>query len=299
MPVGGGSPASAEATGWPPPSAPCVPWAGDVAAVVSVADDGGSSGRLRDDLGIVPPGDLRRCLSALADPGSVLGAALEQRFGSGDLKEHALGNLLIAGLVEHGLTIEEALAEVGRLVGARGRVIPAATVPVTLTGDPGQDVLVEGQVRVQAVEGLRRVDVHPVDAPTPRAAVEAIGAADLVVLGPGSLFTSVLAAAVVPAVAAALGSTPARRVLVLNLGPQLGETQWLGPGRQRAGRGRPRRAVRRGAGRPALRPDRRPRGRGGRARGRGRRPDRPRPGPARRRPGRPVPVGRPRPPADR
>jgi uncharacterized cofD-like protein len=205
------------------------PWAGDVAAVVSVADDGGSSGRLRDDLGIVPPGDLRRCLGALAAPGSVLGAALEVRFGSGDLKEHALGNLLIAGLVEHGLSTEEALAEVGRLVGATGRVIPAAEVPITLTGERGHDERVEGQVQVQAAQGLRRIAVRPADPPTPDAAVAAIEAADLVVLGPGSLFTSVLAAAVLPAVAAALTATQGRRVLALNLGPQPGETQDLGP----------------------------------------------------------------------
>jgi len=205
------------------------PWADEVTAVVSVADDGGSSGRLRDDLGIVPPGDLRRCLSALADPTSVLGAALEQRFDAGDLKEHALGNLLLAGLVEHGLSMVDALDEVGRLVGASGRVLPAALVPVTLTGERGDHDRVEGQVQVQEAQGLRRIAVRPADPPSPQAVVDAIEAAHLVVMGPGSLFTSVLAAAVLPAVADALAATAARRVLVLNLGPQRGETQGLGP----------------------------------------------------------------------
>ncbi|HYI63158.1 MAG TPA: uridine diphosphate-N-acetylglucosamine-binding protein YvcK [Acidimicrobiales bacterium] len=216
-----------------------VPWAGAVTAVVSVADDGGSSGRLRHELGVLPPGDLRRCLGALADPASVLGRALEYRFPDGDLKEHALGNLLIAGLVGEGSTIEEALDEVGRLVGARGRVLPAATVPVTLTGELDEGghgdggghgpASISGQVRVQGTAGLRRVGVRPADPPTPPTVAEALADADLVVLGPGSLFTSVLAAAVVPGVAAALRATPAQRVLVVNLGPQMGETEELGP----------------------------------------------------------------------
>lgn len=205
------------------------PWADDITAIVSVADDGGSSGRLRDDLGVLPPGDLRRCLSTLADPDSVMGAALEHRFGTGELEGHALGNLLIAGLVDAGLDVEEALAEVGRLVGAGGRVLPAATVPVTLSGDRGGGPSVQGQVRVQGVSGLRRVAVDPPDPPTPAAVGQALAAADLVVLGPGSLFTSVLAAAVVPGVAGPLRTTDATRVLVLNLGPQVGETEDLAP----------------------------------------------------------------------
>ncbi len=205
------------------------PWADDVAAIVSVADDGGSSGRLRHDLGVLPPGDLRRCLSALADPASPLGDALEHRFADGELKGHPLGNLVIAGLLDHGLGVEEALAEVARLVGARGRVLPAATVPVTLCGERGRGRPVEGQVRVQGSSDLRRVAVEPVDPPTPDAVGGAIRAADLVVLGPGSLFTSVLAATVVPGVADPLRATGGRRVLVLNLGPQVGETEGLTP----------------------------------------------------------------------
>lgn len=208
-----------------------VPWAAAVTAVVSIADAGGSSGRLRQDLGVAPPGDLRRCLSALADPASVLGGALEHRFAAGDLKEHALGNLLIAGLVDHGLDLEAAVAEVGRMVGARGRVLPASVVAVTLTGtrhsDEGPVDVVEGQVEVQGAAGLRHLAVLPVDAASPIAAVDAVMGADLVVLGPGSLFTSVLAAAVLPAVAEALARTTATRVLAMNLGEQAAETAGL------------------------------------------------------------------------
>lgn len=202
--------------------------AGRLTAVVSVADDGGSSGRLRDDLGILPPGDLRRCLSALADAGSPLGAALEHRFVKGELEEHALGNLLVAGLIDFGLPVEDALGEVARLVGAVGAVLPAATVPVTLSGRGNRSGFVEGQVRVQEAHGVDQVEIQPADPPTPDAVGEALETADLVTLGPGSLFTSVLAAAIVPGVARPLAATGATRVLVLNLGVQAGETGHLG-----------------------------------------------------------------------
>lgn len=200
-----------------------------VTAVVSAADDGGSSGRLRRDLGVVPPGDLRRCLSALADPDLPLALALEHRFGSGDLDGHALGNLLLAGLIDHGLPVEDALVEVGRMVGARGSVLPASTEPVTLTGRAPDARPVEGQVSVQSAGCVRRVGIRPAEPSTPPAVGRALAGADLIALGPGSLLTSVLAAAIVPGVASALASTSALRVLVLNLGAQIGETDGLGP----------------------------------------------------------------------
>lgn len=200
-----------------------------VTAVVSAADDGGSSGRLRRDLGIVPPGDLRRCLSALADPDLPLAGALEHRFGTGDLEGHALGNLLLAGLIDHGLPLEDALAELGRMVGALGTVLPASTEPVTLTGRAPDARPVEGQVRVQSSGCVRRVGIRPSEPSTPPAVGRALADADLIALGPGSLLTSVLAAAIVPGVASALASTSALRVLVLNLGAQIGETDGLGP----------------------------------------------------------------------
>lgn len=201
--------------------------AGRLTAIVSVADDGGSSGRLRDDLGILPPGDLRRCLSALADGDSALGSALEHRFVKGELEEHALGNLLVAGLIDFGLPVEDALAEVARLVGAVGTVLPAATEPVTLSGRGNRSGFVEGQVRVQEAHGVDQVEIRPDDPTTPAAVGAAITTADLVTLGPGSLFTSVLAAAIVPGVARPLAATTATRVLILNLGVQAGETGHL------------------------------------------------------------------------
>ncbi len=203
--------------------------AGDITAIVSVADDGGSSGRLRDDLGILPPGDLRRCLTALAADDSVLGRVLEHRFEAGDLKEHAVGNLLLAGLIDQGVPVETALAEVAAAVGAVGRVLPAATAPVTLAGRGNRSGFVQGQVHVEEAQGVDWIEIQPADPPVCVEVGEAIATADLVTLGPGSLFTSVLAAAVVPGVARAVRAAPAVRALVLNLGPQANESEHLGP----------------------------------------------------------------------
>jgi len=212
-------------------------YAGSVTAVVSVADDGGSSGRLRAATPDLPaPGDVRRCLVALADDHSALAQILEHRYGDGDgaLAGHALGNLLLATLTDELGSFEAAVDEVARLVGAVGRVLPATTVPVTLVGEAvtvetdGDDeavVEVVGQVAVQNSPGISRVTISPADAPSSDAVRSAILGADQVVLGPGSLFTSVLAAAVVPAVAEALAETTAQRVFVANLRPQVPETE--------------------------------------------------------------------------
>ena len=206
-------------------------YAGSVTAIVSVADDGGSSGRLRAALGIPAPGDLRRCLGALAEEGSTWAEALEHRFGAdaGELGGHALGNLVIGGLAEATGEFVAALDEVGRLVGAVGRVLPATTEAVVLKAEvavvgfdhPGE---VEGQVAVERHGRISRVSLVPADPSAPAAAVEAITDADQVVLGPGSLYTSVLAAAVVPGIRRAIAESSGRVVYVCNLRPQLPET---------------------------------------------------------------------------
>ncbi|HVE46869.1 MAG TPA: uridine diphosphate-N-acetylglucosamine-binding protein YvcK [Acidimicrobiales bacterium] len=198
-------------------------YAADITAVVSVADDGGSSGRLREAFHIPPPGDLRRCLVALGDTDLVWTRAYEHRFDAGELEGHALGNLVIAGLAATTGDFIAALEEAGRLVGATGRVLPATTVPVVLKAEVGGGH-VEGQVAVASAGHINRVSIVPPDAEPPAAAVEAIAAADQVVLGPGSLYTSVLAAAAVPGIAAALATTAARRTYVCNLRAQDPET---------------------------------------------------------------------------
>ncbi len=199
-------------------------YARSVTAIVSVADDGGSSGRLRQAFAIPAPGDLRRCLVALGDPDSAWAGFFEHRFDAGELEGHPLGNLVIAGLAGALGDFIAAVEEAGRLVGCTGQVLPATTIPVVLKGAAG-GCDVEGQVNVSSATHLTTVSLVPPDAPAPDAAVAAIAAADQVVLGPGSLFTSVLAAAIVPGILHALAETAATKVYVCNLGPQLPETE--------------------------------------------------------------------------
>lgn len=205
-------------------------YAGRLTAVVSVADDGGSSGRLREIAGIPAPGDLRRCLVALAAEGSPWAPAFEYRFpaGSGELEGHALGNLLIAGLANVTGDFGRALELASHLLGTFGRVVPATSVPVVLKAEvSGQEVL--GQVAVSETPGvISSVSIVPPDAPVPDEALEAIARADQVVLGPGSLYTSVLAVAAVPGIREALEARRSGRVYVCNLRPQPPETAGFG-----------------------------------------------------------------------
>lgn len=198
-------------------------YATEITGVVSVADDGGSSGRLRKTFGIPAPGDLRRCLVALGDPSSPWCDFFEHRFDAGELQGHPLGNLLIAGLAGATGDFLSAVEEAGRLVGCAGRVLPATTVPVVLRAEVAGSP-VEGQVNVSTAGCISSVSLLPADAPAPEAAIEAIARADQVVLGPGSLFTSVLAAAVVPDIASALAAGSADLIYVCNLRPQTPET---------------------------------------------------------------------------
>jgi uncharacterized cofD-like protein len=202
-------------------------YAGDVTSIVSVADDGGSSGKLRDALGIVPPGDLRKCLVAMAADGSPWPAALEYRFNAGELDGHAVGNLLIAGLTEVTGDLLTALAETGRLLGIEGRVLPATLDPVVLRAEVATagSRTVEGQVAVQNSSRISHVSLVPDDPEPPADALEAIAAADQLVIGPGSLYTSVLAVVAVPKIREALAKAPGRKVYVCNLRPQVPETE--------------------------------------------------------------------------
>lgn len=199
-------------------------YAGDIVAVVSVADDGGSTGRLRAATPRPAPGDLRKCLVALAGSDEPIVAAMEHRFASGELAGHAFGNLLIAALEESEGDLVRALDEAGRLLGCAGRVLPATTVPVELRATVDSGNTVRGQVAVGGRSDLRTVTVDPRDAPACDQAVEAILAADQVVLGPGSLYTSVLAATAVRGIVEAVRCTEAQVVYVCNLHPQESET---------------------------------------------------------------------------
>ncbi|MFT7600888.1 MAG: putative cofD-like protein [Acidimicrobiales bacterium] len=199
-------------------------YAGRIAGIVSVADDGGSSGRIRRELGLPAPGDLRRCLSALASDGNLLARSLEHRFESGALEGHPVGNLLIAGLASASGDFEAAVSEVARLVGAEGTLHPATRGSVTLLAD-ADDGTLNGQVTIERGSNIRNLRFDPPNPKSPEAAVQAIMDADQVIIGPGSLFTSVLAAAVVPAIRAALLHTSAQRIFVANIANERGEAR--------------------------------------------------------------------------
>ena len=211
-------------------------------AVVTVADDGGSSGRLRDELGILPPGDLRMALAALTGPEDADRSweqLLQHRFGGdGPLAGHAVGNLVLAGLGEVLGDPVAALDLAGRLVGAVGRVLPMSCVPLEIVADvrgldpadPLGTGRVVGQVAVATTAGhVTGVHLEPDDAPACPESVAAVLAADWVVLGPGSWFTSVLPHLLVPGLREALCSTGARRLICLNLAEQAGETDGFSP----------------------------------------------------------------------
>jgi uncharacterized cofD-like protein len=211
-------------------------------AIVTVADDGGSSGRIRQELGGLPPGDLRMALAALCGDdewGRTWARALQHRFGgAGHLSGHALGNLLITALWEELGEPVAALEWVGRLLGARGRVLPMAAVPLEIEArvrgvdpaDPLRVSTVRGQHSLAKTPGeVLAVRLVPHDPPAVPDAVAAIDVADWAVLGPGSWFTSVLPHLMVPELAQSLLRTKAKRLLVLNLVPQIGETDGFTP----------------------------------------------------------------------
>lgn len=202
-------------------------FAEEITAIVSVADDGGSTGRLREQLDVVALGDLRKCLVALAGEGSVLAKAFEHRFSEGDLAGHALGNVVLAGMVEAAGGLVSGVDETAALLGAAGRVLPATIERVTLkaTGEGGE---VNGQVAISEARSIERVSLVPEGCAPPVEALAAIRAADQIVIGPGSLYTSVLAAAAVEGIARAISSAAAQRVYVCNLRPQPPETEGYG-----------------------------------------------------------------------
>ncbi|HUZ38568.1 MAG TPA: uridine diphosphate-N-acetylglucosamine-binding protein YvcK [Streptosporangiaceae bacterium] len=211
-------------------------------AIVTVADDGGSSGVLRREFGVLPPGDLRMALAALCGDdawGTTWSKVVQHRFtGGAGLDGHAVGNVLIVALWELLGDTVQGLDWVGRLLGAHGRVLPMASVPIDLVAQvegadparPNEISTVYGQAECAATTGrVRSISLIPSDPPACPEAVAAIRTADWVVLGPGSWFTSVLPHLMVPELAQVLISTRARRLVALNLAPQPGETEGFSP----------------------------------------------------------------------
>ncbi len=214
----------------------------ELIAIVTVADDGGSSGRLRRDFGVLPPGDLRMALAALCGDdewGTTWSRVVQHRFGGDrELAGHAVGNLLIVALWDLLGDTVAGLDWVGRLLGVGGRVLPMAAVPLDIVAEvvgadparPDEVSTVRGQAECATTPGqVRSITLLPPDPPAVPEAVRAVLDADWVVFGPGSWFTSVLPHLLVPDLASALHVTTARRLLVLNLAPQPGETGGFSP----------------------------------------------------------------------
>ena len=198
----------------------------NVSAVVTVADDGGSSGRLREELGIIPPGDLRNCLVALADTEPLMEKLFQYRFkGSTALAGHSFGNLFIAAMNEVTGDMETALKESSKVLAVKGRVIPASKVSVRLDAIMNDGTVVEGESQIpEARKKIRRVQLFPKKVPAVPAAIEAIENSDAIILGPGSLYTSIMPNLLVEGVAKALKKSKAIKIYICNVMTQPGET---------------------------------------------------------------------------
>ncbi len=202
----------------------------NLTAIVTVADDGGSSGRLRQTLGVLPPGDFRNCIAALADDEALTTQLFQYRFGGDEgLGGHSFGNLFISAMAEVTGSFERALVESSRVLAIRGQVLPSTLRNVTLVGElavEGAAVSrVEGESRIPLAPGaIQRVYLQPEEVEAYPAAIKALLEADLIVLGPGSLYTSLLPNLLVPDLAAAIAASRALKVYVSNTATQPGET---------------------------------------------------------------------------
>ena len=204
---------------------------GNITAVVTVADDGGSSGRLRESLGILPPGDIRNCLAALSNDEALLAQLFQYRFsGAPELDGHSFGNLFITALTDITGSFEEAVAESGRALSVGGRVLPSTLHEVRLVADlvlphTINEVRVAGESKIPEMSGrVRRVWLEPNNPPAFPPVLQAILNAELIVIGPGSLYTSLLPNLLVPDLLAAIRASRAIKVYVCNIATQAGET---------------------------------------------------------------------------
>jgi uncharacterized cofD-like protein len=207
----------------------------NLTAVVAVADDGGSSGVLREELGIPPVGDIRRCIAALADAEPLMSELLQYRFpgtptdqtpeSGGTLGGHAVGNLLIAAMTAvEGGDFEEGLRQMNRVLAVRGQVVPATPTPLVLHAELADGTVVDGQSAIAKVSSIARAWVTPGDVRASEDALAAIADAELIVLGPGSLYTSLLPSLLLPEIRDAVAASPGLRVFVCNVATQPGET---------------------------------------------------------------------------
>jgi uncharacterized cofD-like protein len=210
----------------------------NLTAIVTVADDGGSSGALREELGIPPVGDIRNCIAALADAEPLMSKLLGYRFPGGHQEDgqpvemtpgglggHAIGNLLIAALTAvEGGDFEEAVRQMNRVLAVRGQVLPVSPTPITLHARTRDGTLLSGQSNIMRTPGIERVWISPQDVAASTDALAAIADAEIIVLGPGSLYTSLLPVLLVPEIRRAVADASAVRLYVCNVATQAGET---------------------------------------------------------------------------
>jgi uncharacterized cofD-like protein len=196
----------------------------NITAVVNVCDDGGSSGRLRGDMGILPPGDIRNCLLALADTEPVMEKLFQHRFSTGELKGHNFGNLFIAAMSEQ-MEFKEAIKEFSKVLAVRGQVLPVTLEAVTLVAELQDGTVMEGQSAIgHAAAPIKKVALSPGNCRPLPEVLHAIRNADAIILGPGSLFTSVIPNLLVPEVNQAIARSRAKKYYVCNVMTQPGET---------------------------------------------------------------------------
>jgi uncharacterized cofD-like protein len=211
----------------------------NITAIVTVADDGGSSGALREELGIPPVGDIRNCIAALADAEPLMSDLLGYRFPGfkrledgpvvtepGSLSGHAVGNLLLAAMTAlEGGDFEEGVRRMNRVLAVRGKVVPASAIPINLVARTRDGDVVSGQSTIMRTSGIERLWIEPTEVDAAEDAIAAIAEAEIVVLGPGSLYTSVLPVLLIPQIRQAVAAAPGIRVYACNVATQLGETE--------------------------------------------------------------------------
>ncbi len=207
----------------------------NISAIVTVADDGGSSGVIREDLGMLPPGDIRNCIVALSDTEPAMEALMQHRFKNGQFAGHSLGNMIIAGLVDMTGSFEEALSHIHNIFAVKGRVLPVSLDDIVLLAKLKDGNIVRGESNIPNVvkwnqTAIDEVFIEPVGAQAYDESVKAILQADLVLIGPGSLYTSILPSLLMPQIKDALNKTSAKIIVSMNLMTQPGETDDMSVG---------------------------------------------------------------------